>query len=125
MATSLSPQWQVDTIEPIEYLDFISEDEILLKGTRIGLEQIIEAYEAGATPEEITLNYRVLTLEQIYVVITYYLLHKQELEAYLRRVAMSAAASPGTLRTILRQRLGRRHKLQGTETRLQIVTPQS
>lgn len=125
MIATLSPRWQTDTIEPADYLEFVADDEILVKGTRIGLEQIIDAYEAGATPEEIALNYRALTLEQVYVAITYYLLHKQEITHYLRRLSEAAITAPNTLRTELRQRLAHRFELQGTETRLQIVASES
>ena len=125
MATILSSSWQTETIKPSHYLDFVADDEILLKGTRIGLEQIIAAYKAGATPEEIILNFRTLTLEQVYVVITYYLLHKEAVEAYLTRVLQADEMAVDTFRVALRQRLNRRHKLQLTENRVKVIATQS
>ena len=114
MIATLSPRWQTDTIEPADYLEFVTDNEILVKGTRIGLEQIVDAYEAGATPEEIALNYRALTLEQVYVVITYYLLHKQEITHYLRRLSEAAATALRTPRPDLCGRRDHRFELQST-----------
>jgi uncharacterized protein (DUF433 family) len=53
-------------------------------GTRIPLEQVVEAYKAGATPEEIVASYDTLRLSDVYVLIGYYLDHKEEVEQYLR-----------------------------------------
>jgi hypothetical protein len=36
-----------------EYLDFQAPDVIRLRGHRIGLEHIVEAYKEGETPEQI------------------------------------------------------------------------
>lgn len=51
--------------------------------TRVTLDTIVNAYESGATAEEIALNYGALTLPQVYASITYYLQHKTDLEPYL------------------------------------------
>jgi uncharacterized protein (DUF433 family) len=63
-----------------------SADGALLVGTsRVPLETVVECFTEGATAEEIALRYDALTLADIYAVIGYYLRHRQELEAYLRR----------------------------------------
>lgn len=103
----------------------MTDNKIVLKGTQIGLEQIVAAYKAGATPEEIILNFRTLTLEQVYVVITYYLLHKEAVEAYLTRVSQAGETALDTFRAALRQRLDRRYKLQVIENRLKITASES
>lgn len=36
-----------------DYLEFLSEDDIRLKGHRIGIDQILSYYLEGYTPEEI------------------------------------------------------------------------
>ena len=52
-------------------------------GTRVQLETVIEAFQNGNTPEEIHFKYPSLSLADIYAVITYYLQHHREIEAYL------------------------------------------
>ena len=70
----------------------------------------------GATPEEIAQDFPVLQLDDVYAAITYYLWHREEVEAYLeRRRALAEdlrrqieARSPQTgLRERLLARLGR------------------
>jgi uncharacterized protein (DUF433 family) len=53
-------------------------------GTRIPLERVVQHYKAGETPEAIVEAYDVLRLSDVYAVISYYLDHKEEVEAYLR-----------------------------------------
>ena len=68
------------------YFDFISDNAIHLKGTRIGIETILLDYELGATPEEILIRYPTLSLQQVYAAITYYLANREVVDAYLERV---------------------------------------
>jgi uncharacterized protein (DUF433 family) len=77
-----------------DYLDFeITEIEpfgnvetIRVKGTRIGIEFIINPYLQGDSPERIFQGYRHnLSLEQVYAAITYYLHNKSRIEEYLKR----------------------------------------
>lgn len=65
------------------YLDFLSDQDIRIKGTRIGIETVLEDFIEDASPEEIVVRYPNLTLEQIYAVITYYLANRTEVDAYL------------------------------------------
>jgi uncharacterized protein (DUF433 family) len=67
------------------YFDFLSRDDIRIKGTRIGIETVLEDYLEGASPEEIAARYRTLTLEQVYATITYYLRNQREIDGYLER----------------------------------------
>jgi len=69
-----------------DFFDFISETAIRVRGTRIGIETIIDAYRAGAAPEEILIRYPALSLRQIYVAIAYYLTNQEQLDAYVARV---------------------------------------
>jgi uncharacterized protein (DUF433 family) len=55
------------------YLDRTPEGEIFVRGTRIDLATVVEAYLEGLSPEEIILNYPTLSLEQVYATVTYYL----------------------------------------------------
>jgi uncharacterized protein (DUF433 family) len=68
-----------------EYFDFLSPDDIRIKGTRVGIETVLDDYLGGASPEEIAARYRTLTLEQVYATITYYLHRQEEIDSYLDR----------------------------------------
>ena len=68
-----------------DYFEFVSADEIRLRGSRIGIEAILSEYQEGALPEEIALNYPPITLEQVYAAITYFLSHRPDMEEYLDR----------------------------------------
>ena len=74
-----------------DYLDFQKPDVIRLRGHRIGLEHVIEAYKEGETPEQIVAYYKSLSLEEVYAVIAYYLRNRDEVEAYLARVDAAVA----------------------------------
>ncbi len=65
------------------YFDFISSDDIRIKGTRIGIEIVLDDYLEGASPEEIATRYRHLTLEQVYATLLYYFCNRAEVDAYL------------------------------------------
>jgi uncharacterized protein (DUF433 family) len=51
--------------------------------SRVLLEFVIRAFQDGATPETIVQRYSTLALPDVYAVITYYLRHRSEVEAYL------------------------------------------
>ncbi|MEQ8535847.1 MAG: DUF433 domain-containing protein [Coleofasciculus sp. D1-CHI-01] len=67
-----------------DYLDFITPDDIRIKGTRIGIETILYEYiYRRRTAEEIAQTYSSLTLEQVYATILYYLHHKETVSNYI------------------------------------------
>lgn len=68
------------------YFDFLDEDDIRIKGTRVGLEHIVKEYNEGAGPEEIALRFPTVSLEKIHATITYYLANKAKIEKYVQRV---------------------------------------
>jgi len=68
-----------------EYFDVSKADDIRIKGTRVGIETILDDYLHGSSPEEIAARYRTLTLEQVYATITYYLHNREEVDRYLER----------------------------------------
>jgi uncharacterized protein (DUF433 family) len=70
-----------------DYFDFLSSDDIRLKGHRIGIDDILYLYLDGYTPEEIAAHLPTLSLEQIHATITYYLRNRREVDAYLARLA--------------------------------------
>lgn len=51
--------------------------------SRVQLVLVIEAFQDGATPEEIVMQYPALSLTDVYAVIAYYLRHKAEVEEYV------------------------------------------
>jgi uncharacterized protein (DUF433 family) len=70
-----------------DYFDFLAPDDIRLKGHRIGIDNVLDYYLEGYTPEEIVANLPTLSLEQVYATITFYLHHRAEMDAYLSRLA--------------------------------------
>ena len=56
-----------------------------ITGKRISLDSIVYAFRRGAAPESILRSFPLLTLEEIYGAITYYLAHQAEIDAYLER----------------------------------------
>jgi uncharacterized protein (DUF433 family) len=53
--------------------------------TRVLLDLVVQAFDAGATPETIVQSYPSLQLADVYAVIGYYLHHRGEIEEYLRQ----------------------------------------
>ncbi len=51
--------------------------------TRVLLEVVIQAFQDGATPEEIVQDFDTLELWEVYGTIEYYLRHREEVDAYL------------------------------------------
>jgi uncharacterized protein (DUF433 family) len=58
---------------------------VLVGGTRVTLDTVVEAFQEGATPEEIAQQYHTLDLADIYEVIGYYLRRRAEVDGYLRQ----------------------------------------
>lgn len=51
--------------------------------TRVLLDLVVRAFQDGATPETIVQRYESLKLADVYAVIGYYLLHQDDVDAYL------------------------------------------
>lgn len=94
------------------------EGRARVSGTRVTLDTVVEAFEQGATPEEIAREYPTLPRADVYTVIGYYLHHQEAVKAYLQ--AQDDAADRGRQETEaqsdlagLKQRLLARRKAQG------------
>src|SRR3954451_12498224 len=53
--------------------------------SRVLLDLVLAAFEAGASPEAIVEDYSTLELADVYATIAYYLRHREEVRAYLQR----------------------------------------
>jgi uncharacterized protein (DUF433 family) len=61
-----------------------ADGAVLIGKTRVTLDTIIEAFEAGATAEEINQQFPTVDLADIYAAISYYLKHQAEVKQYLK-----------------------------------------
>src|SRR6266700_6607218 len=67
-----------------DFFDFLAEDDIRIKGSRIGIESVLYEYiYREKTAEEMAERFPTLKLEQIYATILYYLHNREKVEAYL------------------------------------------
>ena len=53
--------------------------------SRISLDLVVEQYENGMTAEDLVRAYDTLALADVHAVIAYYLRHREEVQAYLKR----------------------------------------
>ena len=66
------------------YFNFLADDDIRIKGTRVGIETVLYDYiYKNKSAEQIAESYPSLTLEEVYATILYYLHNRQKVEAYL------------------------------------------
>jgi len=63
---------------------------IRVGGTRVTLDTIIGAFLDGESPEAIADQYPSVSLSDVYATVTYYLVHRSEVDAYLSRRAAVA-----------------------------------
>jgi uncharacterized protein (DUF433 family) len=61
-------------------------------GTRLTLETVLDTFKQGASPQEIVAAFPDLDLADVYAVITYYLRHRADVDAYLQEQEAKAAA---------------------------------
>jgi uncharacterized protein (DUF433 family) len=84
-----------------------------IKGTRVSLDSLVYAFWNGQTPESIAQSFEVLTLEEVYGAIAFYLANRAEIDAYLaaaredfeRQRVASQAADPAFYRRLEAARL--------------------
>ena len=61
------------------------DGSIRITGSRVTLDSVVHHFNLGASAEEIAESFAPLSLADVYAAITYYLTHRAEVEAYLRR----------------------------------------
>src|SRR6184192_3151835 len=70
-----------------------------IAGTRVSLDSIVISFLEGLSPETIVAEcFPVLTLEQVYGALAYYLAHQTEIDAYLREAEAEFEALRQTTR---------------------------
>jgi uncharacterized protein (DUF433 family) len=85
-----------------DYFDFLSPDDIRIKGHRIGIEHVLYDYIHNAmSPDELAQRFPTLSLEEIYATLLYYLRNKAAMDQYLaawlehgRRMWQAQAQNP-------------------------------
>lgn len=69
---------------PIEYVQK-QQDVYRIRGTRVSLDSLVYAWWAGQSAETIAQSFPVLSLEQVYGAIAFYLAHKEAIDRYLEQ----------------------------------------
>lgn len=83
----LPKSWDKPVPEPASYVQ-VDKYGVLRVGDiryRISLDSVVYSFQQGDAPETIQRNFPLLTLEQVYGGIAFYLAHRDEVGEYLRR----------------------------------------
>jgi uncharacterized protein (DUF433 family) len=67
--------------------------------SRISLDLVVEQHENGMTPEDMIRAYDTLVLADVHAVIAYYLRHRDDVRAYLKRRVEEAEALQAKIET--------------------------
>jgi uncharacterized protein (DUF433 family) len=78
------------------YIEYRNEG-YWVSGTRISLDSIVYAFQQGIPPEGIVQSFPLLTLEQVYGAITFYLANRAEIDAYLANEELEFDSMPQPL----------------------------
>lgn len=74
-------------------------DAYWIEGTRISLDSVVYSFQKGLSPESIVQSFPLLTLEQVYGAIAFYLANRAEIDAYLAAEEATFDAMPQPLQT--------------------------
>ena len=61
------------------------DEEYWIEGTRISLDSVVYSFLNGESPESIAQNFPLLSLEQVYGAIAFYLANRELVDAYLKK----------------------------------------
>jgi uncharacterized protein (DUF433 family) len=61
-------------------------------GSRVSLDSIVYAFHEGQTPESIGQSFPVLSLEQVYGAVAYYLANRDKIDEYLAKASVDYEA---------------------------------
>ncbi|HTU21595.1 MAG TPA: DUF433 domain-containing protein [Gemmataceae bacterium] len=84
---------------------------IRIGNTRVLLELVIHAYQAGLSAEQIAERFDTLELADIHAVLAYYLRHRSQVEDYMQRREAEAEEIQQRIETELPRRLTREELL--------------
>ena len=80
---------------------------IRVGNTRVLLELVIRAHQAGTTAEEIARRFETLDLADVHAVLAYYLRHRREVDEYLTRREAEADEQQKRLQEAMPPRVSR------------------
>lgn len=86
-------------LAPKSYIEY-RNDAYWVEGTRIALDSIVYAFQQGLSPESIVQSFPLLSLEQVYGAIAFYLANRAEIDAYLTAEEAAFDAMPQLLQTM-------------------------
>ena len=74
-------------LAPIPTKQYIEQrdEEYWLEGNRISLDSVVYSFLNGESPESIAQNFPILSLEQVYGAIAFYLANRELVDAYLKK----------------------------------------
>ena len=109
----------MDNTTPLpEFLVRLPEGNIRVAGTRVSLDSVVLAFQDGATPEEICIDFPAVDLARVYSILAYYLTHRDAVDTYLLAEHQSAEvtrqdlqARHGAFLVELRRRVASRRAL--------------
>ena len=104
------------TIEPLPVPLLEDEHSVLrVANSRVAVDLLIYAYQRGATAEDIAADFPTLKLADIHAVLNFYLSHRAEMDAYLKKQEVHSNELQRKVETLqpieeLRRRLLEREK---------------
>lgn len=74
------------TATPVIHKQYIESREsgYWITGSRVSLDSVVNAFLKGTSPESIVQSFPVLTLEQVYGAIAFYLANREAIDAYIK-----------------------------------------
>ena len=88
----------MSVLAPKSYVEY-QHDAYWVEGTRISLDSIVYAFQKGQSPESIVQSFPLLTLEQVYGAIAFYLANRTKIDAYLAAEEKAFDTMPQPLQT--------------------------
>jgi uncharacterized protein (DUF433 family) len=69
----------------------VGDDGVVrVRGTRVTLDTLVDAFRSGATAEEIAQQYPTVALGDVYAIVAFYLHHQAEVDTYIQEGQIEA-----------------------------------
>jgi uncharacterized protein (DUF433 family) len=78
---------------PARLFEEVSDEEILVQGSRVPLECLLYEHRSGATAQELVRAYPAVPLARVYAILAYCLEHPADIDAYVARAEAYRARS--------------------------------